>query len=62
LPQKTIPREKLICAIGNYGYDWVERPKNRKLARGLKDVTVSVQEAWLAARDSKKTWTTTAML
>jgi len=51
---KTIPREKLICAIGNYGYDWVEHPKNRKLPAGLKDVTVSVQEAWLAARDSEE--------
>src|SRR5216684_1371940 len=27
---KEIPKEKLICAIGNYGYDWVERPKSRK--------------------------------
>ncbi|HVI77640.1 MAG TPA: polysaccharide deacetylase family protein, partial [Candidatus Acidoferrum sp.] len=51
---KTIPREKLICAIGNYGYDWVEHPKHRKLPVGLKDVTVSVQEAWLAARDSEE--------
>jgi len=27
---KVIPKEKLICAIGNYGYDWVERPKTKK--------------------------------
>src|SRR5262249_52372737 len=26
---KEIPKEKLICAIGNYGYDWVERPKGK---------------------------------
>jgi peptidoglycan-N-acetylglucosamine deacetylase len=54
IAEKTIPREKLICAIGNYGYDWVERPKKRKLPAGLKDTTVSVQEAWLAARDSEE--------
>jgi len=28
---KEIPKEKLICAIGNYGYDWVEKPKKGKL-------------------------------
>jgi peptidoglycan-N-acetylglucosamine deacetylase len=30
---EEIPKEKLICAIGNYGYDWVERPKKGKLPR-----------------------------
>ena len=25
---KTIPRDKLICAIGAYGYDWVHKPKH----------------------------------
>src|SRR5439155_1460517 len=25
--KKVVPQEKLICAIGNYGYDWVQRPK-----------------------------------
>ncbi len=27
----AIPREKLICAIANYGYDWVLKPKKGKL-------------------------------
>src|SRR5690348_2366846 len=35
--RKVIPQEKIICAIGNYGYDWVEKPKNGKLSPGLKD-------------------------
>ena len=48
----VIPREKLICAIANYGYDWVLKPKKGKLPADEKDHSVSVQEAWLAARDS----------
>jgi len=48
----VIPKEKVICAIANYGYDWVQKPKHGKLPEGLHDTTVSVQEAWLAARDS----------
>jgi peptidoglycan-N-acetylglucosamine deacetylase len=50
---KTIPREKIICAIANYGYDWVLKPKKGKLPADEKDHSVSVQEAWLAARDSE---------
>src|SRR6202042_3498660 len=49
---KVIPREKLICAIANYGYDWVLKPKKGKLPPDAHDSSVSVQEAWLAARDS----------
>ena len=48
----AIPKEKIICAIANYGYDWVEKPKKGKLPAGVHDSTVSVQDAWLAARDS----------
>ncbi len=51
---KEIPKEKLICAIGNYGYDWVERPKKGKLPNGLADKSVSVQEAWIGARDAEE--------
>src|SRR5207245_3336197 len=46
-------QEKLICAIGNYGYDWVQRPKRGTLPPGVKDTNVSVQDAWLTARDSE---------
>ena len=49
---KVIPREKMICAIANYGYDWVLKPKKGKLPPDAHDSSVSVQEAWLAARDS----------
>jgi peptidoglycan-N-acetylglucosamine deacetylase len=56
---KVIPKEKLICAIGNYGYDWVERPKSPKsqkgkLPPGVTDKSVSVQEAWIGSRDSEE--------
>jgi peptidoglycan-N-acetylglucosamine deacetylase len=49
-----IPKEKLIVAIGNYGYDWVERPKKGKLPPGLADKSVSVQEAWIGSRDAEE--------
>ena len=50
--QTVIPKEKIICAIANYGYDWVKKPKKGKLPPEIHDSTVSVQDAWLAARDS----------
>jgi peptidoglycan-N-acetylglucosamine deacetylase len=50
----VIPRDKIICAIANYGYDWVLKPKKGKLPSEDKDHSVSVQEAWLAARDSEE--------
>ena len=49
-----IPKDKLICAIANFGYDWVQKPKRGKLPEGVKDKNQSVQEAWLAARDSEE--------
>jgi peptidoglycan-N-acetylglucosamine deacetylase len=51
---EEIPKEKLICAIGNYGYDWVEKPNKGKLPPGEADKSVSVQEAWIGARDSEE--------
>jgi cellulose synthase/poly-beta-1,6-N-acetylglucosamine synthase-like glycosyltransferase/spore germination protein YaaH/peptidoglycan/xylan/chitin deacetylase (PgdA/CDA1 family) len=51
---KAIPKEKLICAIGNYGYDWVEHPKKGKLPPDERDKGVSVQEAWIGSRDSEE--------
>jgi peptidoglycan-N-acetylglucosamine deacetylase len=48
----VIPQDKIICAIANYGYDWVLKPKKGNLPPGTHDISVSVQEAWLAARDS----------
>src|ERR1700693_1020025 len=49
---KVVPKEKVICAIANYGYDWVLKPKNGKVPPDARDHTVSAQEAWLEARDS----------
>jgi cellulose synthase/poly-beta-1,6-N-acetylglucosamine synthase-like glycosyltransferase/peptidoglycan/xylan/chitin deacetylase (PgdA/CDA1 family)/spore germination protein YaaH len=52
-----IPKEKLICAIANYGYDWVEKPKSKKekLPPDEADKIVSsVQDAWIGARDSEE--------
>ncbi|HTC55714.1 MAG TPA: glycosyltransferase [Candidatus Sulfotelmatobacter sp.] len=49
---KAIPKEKVICAIANYGYDWVLKPKKGKIPPDARDHTVSAQEAWLEARDS----------
>ena len=51
--KKVVPQEKVICAIGNYGYDWVQKPKHGTLPPGAKDTNVSVQDAWLTARDSE---------
>ena len=49
----VIPQDKIICAIANYGYDWAQKPKKGPLPAGEKETApVSVQEAWLAARDS----------
>src|ERR1700722_16272726 len=49
---KATPRDKLICAIANYGYDWVLKPKKGTLPPDAKTHSVSAQEAWLEARDS----------
>ncbi|HEY6765743.1 MAG TPA: glycosyltransferase [Candidatus Sulfotelmatobacter sp.] len=51
--ETVIPKDKIICAIANYGYDWARKPKKGPLPAGEKETApVSVQEAWLAARDS----------
>jgi cellulose synthase/poly-beta-1,6-N-acetylglucosamine synthase-like glycosyltransferase/spore germination protein YaaH/peptidoglycan/xylan/chitin deacetylase (PgdA/CDA1 family) len=50
--KSVIPQDKIICAIANYGYDWVLKPKKGSLPPGVHDSTVSVQDAWLEARDS----------
>src|SRR5581483_2545793 len=51
--KKKIPGDKFICAIGNYGYDWVRKPAKGKLPEGVADKNQSVQDAWLTARDSE---------
>ncbi len=49
---KVIPKEKIICAVGNYGYDWAMK-KGQKKGTAPADVhTVSAQDAWLEAEDA----------
>ena len=40
---KLVPKDKLMCGIGAYGYDWV----------GKSGSSISVQDAWLTAHDSE---------
>jgi cellulose synthase/poly-beta-1,6-N-acetylglucosamine synthase-like glycosyltransferase/peptidoglycan/xylan/chitin deacetylase (PgdA/CDA1 family)/spore germination protein YaaH len=55
---KYIPKDKLLCAIGNYGYDW-QQPLDAKgnlrstKVEGVDDVTV--QKAWDLASDAGAT-------
>jgi peptidoglycan-N-acetylglucosamine deacetylase len=52
---KVIPRQKVICGMGNYGYDWsLPLPEKGKIPSDkVLDVTdLSVQEAWQRASDS----------
>ncbi|HYL93149.1 MAG TPA: glycosyltransferase, partial [Alphaproteobacteria bacterium] len=50
LLMKNVPQTKIICAIGNYGYDWAVAPRSGKVVRVD---TNTVQEAWLHARESE---------
>ncbi|MGB6130159.1 MAG: glycosyltransferase [Acidobacteriaceae bacterium] len=53
---KIVPRQKIICGIGNYGYDWaLPLPeKGKKVSDQVVDVDdLSVQEAWQRAADSE---------
>jgi cellulose synthase/poly-beta-1,6-N-acetylglucosamine synthase-like glycosyltransferase/peptidoglycan/xylan/chitin deacetylase (PgdA/CDA1 family)/spore germination protein YaaH len=57
---KVMPKEKIICAMGNYGYDWTEQlpekgskntAKTKLKVVDTQDLTV--QEAWQEAADSE---------
>jgi len=57
---KTIPKEKAICSIGSYGYDWTttipDPPKKGKKPaepKVLKVQEISTQDAWQAASDAE---------
>ncbi|HEX3471144.1 MAG TPA: polysaccharide deacetylase family protein, partial [Silvibacterium sp.] len=53
---KIVPKQKLICALGNYGYDWtVPLPDaNGHASQKVINVdSISVQEAWQEANDSE---------
>ncbi len=50
---KAMPREKLICAIGAYGYDWLS-PKKGQQPTADNAVVISAQKAWLTAQESEE--------
>jgi len=53
---KIVPKQRLICALGNYGYDWTMPLPDAKghTSQQVLDVSpVSVQEAWQEANDSE---------
>jgi len=49
---KLVPREKLIVGIGNYGYEWGNKPI--ECPEGYRAVVcnLSVQDAWIRSSDS----------
>ncbi|MGD0156290.1 MAG: glycosyltransferase [Terracidiphilus sp.] len=54
---KVVPKERIICAIGNYGYDWtlsIPNPKDRRHRKPqvLDTENLSVAEAWERASDA----------
>ena len=56
---KVVPKEKVICAIGSYGYDWTttlpapaKKGHKAQPEKVLSSVPLSTQEAWQAAYDS----------
>ena len=48
---KVVPKEKIVCAIGNYGYDWSIVKQGRKTVASA--TSVSAQQAWLTASESE---------
>ncbi|HEY4050859.1 MAG TPA: glycosyltransferase [Acidobacteriaceae bacterium] len=50
---KIVPKEKLLCAIGNYGYDWTMSLATKgHPAKVLNTDNISVQQGWQAAADA----------
>ncbi len=56
---KAVPKEKLICALGNYGYDWTlsippapERGRKPAKPQVLNTEDLPVSDAWQRASDS----------
>ena len=54
---KVVPKEKIICGVGNYGYDWtlsIPDPKDRHHPKPLVLNTdnLSVSDAWERASDA----------
>ena len=49
----VMPREKIIAALGNYGYDWAQKPGQKKGTPPEAVHNVSVQDAWLEAEEAE---------
>ncbi|MGA3133126.1 MAG: glycosyltransferase [Terracidiphilus sp.] len=54
---KVVPKEKLICGVGSYGYDWalsIPNPKDRRHSKPqvLNTDNLSVSDAWELASDA----------
>ncbi len=54
---KVVPKEKIICGVGNYGYDWalsIPNPKDRHHPKPqvLNTDNLSVSDAWGRASDA----------
>ncbi len=54
---KMVPKEKIICAVGNYGYDWtlsIPDPKDPRHPKPkvLDTEDLSVSDAWQRASDA----------
>lgn len=55
---KVVPKDKLICGVGNYGYDWtmsLPTHKGRRTIPGkvIDANSLAVQDAWQSASDSE---------
>lgn len=57
---KIVPKEKIICALGSYGYDWttalpapVKKGQKPAPEKVISAIPLSTQEAWQAAYDSE---------
>ncbi len=50
---KVAPKEKIICAVANYGYDWAMKPGQKKGTPPEAVHNVSAQEAWMEASESE---------
>jgi cellulose synthase/poly-beta-1,6-N-acetylglucosamine synthase-like glycosyltransferase/peptidoglycan/xylan/chitin deacetylase (PgdA/CDA1 family)/spore germination protein YaaH len=56
---KIVPKEKIICSIGNYGYDWTTtiptvatRKAKAQAAKVISTQEMTTQQEWQAAEDS----------
>jgi peptidoglycan-N-acetylglucosamine deacetylase len=50
---KIVPKEKLICAIGNYGYNWTMSLASKHHPAKVQDTEdISVQDGWQAASEA----------